>query len=319
MQTYILRRVLLFLPTLLLITVMVFGLMRLVPGDPALLRLMGDTGEAQFTQQQLDELRAHLGTDRPWYVQYGSWVGGMLQLDFGLSLYTDDPISTDIATKIPITAELVVFAMLMAVVAAVPLGIYSAIRQDTWGDYASRFIAIAGVALPNFWVGILIVYFLVRFFDWLPPLGYVNLWENPLTNLQQIVFPAIALGFYNMALIARVTRSAMLEVLRDDYIRTARSKGLKERVVIGRHALKNAFLPVLTISGWQLGRLIAGTVLIETIFLVPGMGKLLIDSIFHRDYIMIQAIVMVVTVVVLVLNLVIDLLYAWLDPRIRYA
>ena len=319
MQTYILRRVLLFFPTLLLITVMVFGLMRLVPGDPALLRLMGDTGEAQFTQQQLDELRAHLGTDRPWYVQYGSWVGGMLQLDFGVSLYTDDPISTDIATKIPITAELVVVAMLMAVVAAVPLGIYSAIRQDTWGDYVSRFIAIAGIAFPNFWVGILIVYFLVRLFDWLPPLGYVNLWEDPLTNLQQIVFPAIALGFYNMALIARVTRSAMLEVLRDDYIRTARSKGLKERVVIGRHALKNAFLPVLTISGWQLGRLIAGTVLIETIFLVPGMGKLLIDSIFHRDYIMIQAIVMVVTMVVLVLNLVIDLLYAWLDPRIRYA
>ena len=239
-------------------------------------------------------------------------------MDFGVFLYTDDPISTDIATKIPITAELVVVAMLMAVVAAVPLDIYSAIRQDTWGDYVSRFIAIAGIAFPNFWVGILIVYFLVRFFDWLPPLGYVNLWENPLTNLQQIVFPAIALGFYNMALIARVPRSAMLEVLRDDYIRTARSKGLKERVVIGRHALKNAFLPVLTISGWQLGRLIAGTVLIESIFLVPGMGKLLIDSIFHRDYIMIQAIVMVVTVVVLVLNLVIDHLYAWLDPRIRY-
>ena len=319
MQTYILRRFLLFIPTLLLVTVMVFGLMRLVPGDPALLRLMGDTGEAQFTQQQLDELRAHLGTDRPWYVQYGSWIGGMLQLDFGVSLYTDDPISTDLATKIPITAELVIVAMLMAVVAAVPLGIYSAVRQDTWGDYTARFIAIAGIAFPNFWVGILIVYFLVRFFDWLPPLGYVNLWDNPLTNLQQIVFPAIALGFYNMALIARVTRSAMLEVMRDDYIRTARSKGLKERVVIGRHALKNAFLPVLTISGWQFGRLIAGTVLIETIFLVPGMGKLLIDSIFHRDYIMIQAIVMVVTVVVLVLNLIIDLLYAWLDPRIRYA
>ena len=240
-------------------------------------------------------------------------------MDFGLSLYTDDPIAEDLATKIPITAELVAVAMLMAVIAAVPLGIYSAVKQNTWGDYVSRFIAITGIAFPNFWVGILIVYFLVRLFDWLPPLGYVSLWDNPLTNLQQIVFPAIALGFYNMALIARVTRSAMLEVLRDDYIRTARSKGLKERVVIGRHALKNAFLPVLTISGWQFGRLIAGTVLIETIFLVPGMGKLLIDSIFHRDYIMIQAIVMVVTVVVLVLNLVIDLLYAWLDPRIRYA
>ena len=309
----------LFIPTVLLVTVMVFALMRLVPGDPALLRLMGDTGEAKFTQQQLDDLRAHLGTDQPWYVQYGGWIGGMLKLDFGLSLYTDDPIAEDLATKIPITAELVAVAMLMAVIAAVPLGIYSAVKQNTWGDYVSRFIAITGIAFPNFWVGILIVYFLVRLFDWLPPLGYVSLWDNPLTNLQQIVFPAIALGFYNMALIARVTRSAMLEVLRDDYIRTARSKGLKERVVIGRHALKNAFLPVLTISGWQFGRLIAGTVLIETIFLVPGMGKLLIDSIFHRDYIMIQAIVMVVTVVVLVLNLVIDLLYAWLDPRIRYA
>ena len=308
----------LFIPTVLLVTVMVFALMRLVPGDPALLRLMGDTGEAKFTQQQLDDLRAHLGTDQPWYVQYGGWIGGMLKLDFGLSLYTDDPIAEDLATKIPITAELVAVAMLMAVIAAVPLGIYSAVKQNTWGDYVSRFIAITGIAFPNFWVGILIVYFLVRLFDWLPPLGYVSLWDNPLTNLQQIVFLAIALGFYNMALIARVTRSAMLEVLRDDYIRTARSKGLKERVVIGRHALKNAFLPVLTISGWQFGRLIAGTVLIETIFLVPGMGKLLIDSIFHRDYIMIQAIVMVVTVVVLVLNLVIDLLYAWLDPRIRY-
>ena len=319
MQGYIVKRVLLFIPTLLLITIMVFALMRLVPGDPALLRLMGDTGEAQFSQQQLDDLRAHLGTDQPFIVQYGDWVWDMLRLDFGLSLYADDPISDDLKAKLPITAELVILAMLMAMVAAVPLGIYSAIKQDTWGDYASRFIAIAGIALPNFWVGILIVYFLVRFFDWLPPLGYVNLWDDPLTNLQQVIFPSIALGFYNMALIARVTRSSMLEVLRDDYIRTARSKGLAERVVIVRHALKNAFLPVLTISGWQFGRLIAGTVLIETIFLVPGMGKLLIDSIFHRDYTMIQSIVMVVTAVVLVLNLVVDLMYAWLDPRIRYA
>jgi peptide/nickel transport system permease protein len=243
----------------------------------------------------------------------------MLRLDFGFSLFYDSPVSEDLAAKVPITAELVVLAMLMAMVAAVPLGIYSAVKQNTLGDYCARFIAISGIALPNFWVGILMVYFLVRFFGWLPKLGYVNLWEDPLTNLQQMVFPAIALGFYNMALVARVTRSSMLEVLRDDYIRTARSKGLAERVVIYRHGLKNAFLPVLTISGWQFGRLIAGTVLIETIFLVPGMGKLLIDSIFHRDYIMIQSIVMVVTVVVLVLNLVIDLLYAWLDPRIRYA
>ena len=173
--------------------------------------------------------------------------------------------------------------------------------------------------MPTFWTAILIMLFLVNLFGWLPPLGYTDLWEDPLTNLQQLIFPAIALGFYNMALIARVTRSAMLEVFREDYIRTARSKGLAERVVIVRHALKNASLPVLTISGWQVGRLLAGTVIIEQIFLVPGMGKLLIDSITWRDFTMIQALVMIVAVMVLLLNLLVDLMYAWLDPRIRYS
>ena len=191
--------------------------------------------------------------------------------------------------------------------------------QDSPADYASRIIAISGVAIPNFWLAILIIIVLVNVFGWLAPLGYSDLWEDPLNNLQQLIFPAIALGFYNMALIARVTRSAMLEVFREDYIRTARSKGLNERVVIIRHALKNASLPVLTISGWQIGRLLAGTVVIEQIFLVPGMGKLLIDSIFARDFTMIQAIVMLVATMVLLLNLIVDLMYGWLDPRIRYA
>jgi peptide/nickel transport system permease protein len=208
--------------------------------------------------------------------------------------------------------------LLLAFAVAVPLGVLSAVRQDTIADYASRIIAIAGVAMPTFWIGILVVYFLVTWFDWLPPLGYANLWSDPWRNLQQMFFPAVALGVYNMALVARVTRSSMLEVFREDYIRTARSKGLKERAVIVRHALKNAFLPIITISGWQIGRLIAGTVVIETIFLVPGMGRLLVDSIFHRDYTMIQSIVMVIAFMVLALNLVVDLLYAWLDPRIRY-
>ena len=318
MNTYVLKRFMLFVPTLLLVTLMVFALMRLVPGDPAELLLMGFEGDGQYSQQQLDDLRAKLGTDRPLAIQYLSWIWGMLRGDFGVSMYFDTPISEDLAAKLPITLELSALALLLAFVVAVPLGVISAVRQDTIADYASRIIAIAGVAMPTFWIGILVVYFLVTWFDWLPPLGYADLWNDPWRNLQQMFFPAVALGFYNMALIARVTRSSMLEVFREDYIRTARSKGLRERAVIIRHALKNAFLPILTISGWQVGRLIAGTVVIETIFLVPGMGRLLVDSILHRDYTMIQSIVMVIAFMVLALNLVVDLLYAWLDPRIRY-
>ena len=220
--------------------------------------------------------------------------------------------------KFPITLELTVLAVLLASVLAVPLGVISAIRQDTLGDYAGRIISIAGIALPNFWVAIMIIFFLVMWFNWIPPLGYVDLWENPWTNVQQLFFPAVALGFSNMAFISRVTRSAMLEVLREDYIRTARSKGLQERVVISRHALKNALLPVVTVSGYEFGRLIAGTVIIEVIFLVPGMGRLLVDAVFHRDFAMVQAIIVMITVVVVLLNVVMDLLYAWLNPRIRY-
>ncbi len=318
MNAYVIKRFMLFIPTLLLVTIMVFALMRLVPGDPAFLLLAGFEGDGQFSQQQLDELRAKLGTDRPLAIQYLDWIWGMARWDFGTSMYFDTPISEDISAKLPITLELSAFALLLAFLVAVSLGVISAVRQDTIADYASRIIAIAGVAMPTFWIGILVVYFLVTWFDWLPPLGYANLWQDPWTNVQQMFFPAIALGFYNMALIARVTRSSMLEVFREDYIRTARSKGLRERAVIIRHALKNAFLPIITISGWQVGRLIAGTVVIETIFLVPGMGRLLVDSILHRDYTMIQSIVMVIAFMVLALNLIVDLLYAWLDPRIRY-
>ena len=318
MNAYVIKRFMLFIPTLLLVTIMVFALMRMVPGDPAFLLLAGFEGDGQFSDQQLAELRAKLGTDRPLAIQYLDWIWGMARWDFGTSMYFDTPISEDISAKLPITLELSAFALLLAFVVAVPLGVISAVRQDTIADYASRIIAIAGVAMPTFWIGILVVYFLVTWFDWLPPLGYANLWEDPWTNIQQMFFPAIALGFYNMALIARVTRSSMLEVFREDYIRTARSKGLRERAIIIRHALKNAFLPIITISGWQIGRLIAGTVVIETIFLVPGMGRLLVDSILHRDYTMIQSIVMVIAFMVLALNLIVDLLYAWLDPRIRY-
>ena len=319
MNAYLAKRLFLFVPTIILVTLLVFLLMRLVPGDPAYLRLIGTDGDAAFTQEQLDDLRAKLGTDKPLYEQYGRWIGDMVRLDFGLSMIHDTPISDDLKSRLPITIELTVLALLLATLVAVPLGVISAVFQDSWADYVSRVVAIAGVAMPTFWTAILIITVLVLAFGWLPPLGYENLWDDPLTNLQQLIFPAIALGFYNMALIARVTRSAMLEVFREDYIRTARSKGLNERVIIGRHALKNAALPVITICGWQVGRLIAGTVIIEHIFLVPGMGKLLIDSVFERDFTMVQNLVLVITVMVLLLNLIVDLMYGWLDPRIRYA
>jgi peptide/nickel transport system permease protein len=253
------------------------------------------------------------------YIQYGDWVWKMLRLDFGSSYFYNNPVSEQVVKKFPITLELTVLATLLASVVAVPLGVLSAIKQDTLGDYAARLITIAGIALPNFWVAIMLIFLLVMWFNWLPPLGYTDLWEQPGTNLQQLIFPAVALGFSNMAFIARVTRSAMLEVFREDYIRTARSKGLGERAVIYRHALKNALLPVVTVSGYEFGRLIGGTVIIEVIFSVPGVGRLLIDSIFHRDFPMIQAIVMIIAVIVLALNVALDLLYAWLNPRIRYA
>ena len=319
MQAYIAKRCLLFIPTLLMATLLAFLLLRVIPGDPALVKLAGETGDSSFTQAELHDLQAKLGTDRPLYAQYGKWVWGMLRLDFGESMFFEEPVAKDLAAKFPITLELTVLALLIATIIAVPLGLLSAIKQDTPTDYIARIIAITGVALPNFWVGILIVYFLVLLFAWMPPLGYANLWEDPATNLQQFIFPALALGFFEMAFTARVTRSSMLEVYREDYTRTARGKGLAERVVIVRHALKNALLPVVTVSGYQFGRLLAGTVVIENIFMVPGMGKLLVDSVFHRDYTEVQAIVMVITISVLILNLVLDVIYGWLNPRIRYS
>jgi peptide/nickel transport system permease protein len=300
-------------------TLLVFVILRLMPGDPALMKLTGETGEADFTQEQLDAMRAKLGTDRPLYVQYGSWIWGMLQLDFGMSLFYEDDVSKDLAQKVPITLELTILALLLANVVAIPLGVISAIKQDSLIDYISRIITISGVALPNFWVGIMMIFFLVLLFDWIPPIGYVNLWEDPWTNLKQLIFPALALGFYNMAFVARITRSSMLEVYREDYIRTARSKGLAEKLVILRHALKNALLPVVTVSGYEFGRLLAGTIVIENIFLVPGMGLLLIDSIFHRDYTTVQAVIVITTLSVLLLNLFLDIAYGWLNPRVRFS
>ncbi len=319
MRTYIAKRFILFIPTLLIVTVVVFSILRVIPGDPALLILGGEEGDDDFTEAQLAALRHKLGTDRPIVIQYTSWVGNMLKGDFGISyFYEGDLVIDDLKNRIPTTVQLAVMALFLATVMAVPLGVVSALKQDTFTDYVTRILSITGIATPNFWVAIMSIFFLVLFFNWAPPLAYVDPWEDPWVNLQQLMFPALALGTSNMAFITRITRSAMLEVLHEDYIRTARSKGLSEKIVIFRHALRNALLPVVTLSGYEFGRLISGTVIIEVIFLIPGMGRLLITSILHRDFPMIQATIVLIAVVVLVLNLALDLCYAWLNPRIRY-
>lgn len=317
MSIYLARRGMLFVPTLFLVSVVIFILMRVIPGDPALLILDGG-GEGRYTQEDLDALRRELGTEKNIFVQYASWIGDLFQGNLGNSLWDRTPVSDEIKARFPVTIQLAAMALLIAVIVAVPLGILSAVKQDTWYDYVIKVFTISGVAAPTFWLGILIIVFLAKVFNWLPPLDFARLWEEPLTNLQQLMLPALALGVHDLAFIARVTRSSTLEVLREDYIRTARAKGLGEVVILSRHALKNAALPVLTVAGIRFGALMGGVVLIETIFLVPGTGSLLIDSIGRRDFPFIQSLVLLAALVMLVANLVVDLLYAWLDPRIRY-
>ena len=243
----------------------------------------------------------------------------MLQLDFGTSYHYDTAVWEDLKEKFPITIQLSLMGVLIAILVAVPVGVLSAIKQDGVFDYLGRLITITGIALPNFWIAIMVVFILSNEFDYGIPLGYEKFWDDPLLNLEQLAFPAFVLAFSNMAFIARVTRSAVLEVFREDYIRTARSKGLAEIVIIARHALRNALLPVVTVAAYEFGRLMSGTVIIEQIFLVPGMGRHLITAIGQRDFPVVQAIVMAITVIVLVLNLATDLVYGWLNPRIRYA
>ena len=320
MSQYFARRVLLFIPTILLATILVFGLFWIVPGDAAMMILTGDEGDSggRVTDEDLAKLRAELGLDRHVVVQYGDWVWNLLQGDLGTSTWYRVPVLDEIKGRFFITMELAVLAIVMAFIVAVPLGVISAVKQDTGVDYASRVIALVGVAMPNFWIGILMVYALAYFTGWLPPLGYSSLWSDPGKNMVQLIFPALALAFHDLGFTARVARSAMLEVMREDYMRTARSKGLKEWTVIGRHGLKNALLPVITVSGYQFGRLLGGVIIIESIFVVPGVGTMLIDAIIHRDFIVLQAVVLLTAAIVLALNLVIDLMYGVLDPRIRY-
>jgi peptide/nickel transport system permease protein len=317
---YLARRGLLFIPTILLATILVFGLFWIVPGDAAMMILTGEEGDGgKVTNADIERVQKELGLDRPVYIQYADWLWKILQGDFGDSVWYGTPVLDDLKDRVFITFELAVLAIVLAFIAAVPLGVLSAVKQDTPMDHVSRLLALVGIALPTFWLGILVIYGLTYFVGWLPPLGYSTLWGDPFTNLQQLIFPALVLAFHDMAFTARVARSAMLEVMREDYMRTARSKGLREWTVVGRHALKNALLPVITVSGYQFGRLLGGTIIIESIFVIPGVGRYLIDAIIHRDFVVVQGVVLLAAAVVLLLNLVIDVLYGVLDPRIRYS
>jgi len=317
MTGYLFQRLLLFLPTLMLASFLAFGIMRILPGDPAIAMLGGADGN--FTQEDLEAVREKLGTNRPLIVQYGDWIGGMFRGDFSDSFFFRVPVSQLMKDRFPTSVELAMMALLISNVVAIPLGVLSALKPDSFVDRMATIFTIAGVALPTFWVGILMLFVLVNYFEWAPALNYAGFFENPGRNLSQLIFPAMALGYFNTAFVARLTRSSMLDVMREDYIRTARSKGLSELLVVGRHALKNAFLPIITVIGFQLARLFGGAVAIEKIFNVPGVGTLLVDSVLIRDYPVVQAIILLIALVVLLLNLVVDMLYAWLNPRIRYA
>jgi peptide/nickel transport system permease protein len=316
MYKYALRRLMLAVPVLLLSSLIVFGLMRVMPGD-ALTLLMGESGNV--SERDLAKVRKQLRLDLPYHEQYALWLWQMVSLTPGDSLFTGEPITTSLKKAVPVTIELAALAMILGIVIAVPIGVISATRQDTTADYAGRVVAVSGLSIPDFWLGTLVITFAALWFHWIPPVGYTSLWVDPWRNLQQFLLPAAVLGFRLAAATMRMTRSTVLEVLREDYVRTAWAKGLAGRIVVYKHALKNALIPVVTIIGGQLGVLLAGTVVVETIFALPGMGRLTVEAILYRDYPVVQTNVMLVAGTLVTLNLLVDLSYAWLDPRIRYS
>ncbi len=315
MYKYALRRLALAIPVLLLSSVIVFGLMRVMPGD-ALTALMGESGN--ISERDLAKVRKQLRLDLPYHEQYALWLWQMVSFSPGDSLFTGEPIVESLKKAIPVTLELAALALALGLVIAIPLGVLSATRQDTTSDYVGRVLAVSGLSLPDFWLGTLVITFGAIWLHWIPPIGYASLWDAPLRNLEQFLLPAAVLGLRLAAATTRMTRSTVLEVLREDYVRTARAKGLEGRRVVYKHALKNALIPVVTIVGGQLGVLLAGTIVVETIFALPGMGRLTVEAILFRDYPVVQTNVMLVAGALVTLNLVVDLSYAWLDPRIRY-
>ena len=316
MWTYLLKRFLLMFPTLLGVALVTFLLIRIIPGDVVELRYAGDRGAVP--EQVLNDERARIGLDQPVRKQLVTWLAGSVRLDFGTSMWTGAPIWDEIRLRFALSLQVAVMATVVAVMLALPLGILAALKQDTWIDYAVRIFSIAGLAMPSFWLGIVMILGLLIVFKWLPPLVYTPFWVDPWQNLQQLIWPALAVGYRYSAVATRMTRSTMLEVLREDYIRTARAKGLLQRAVLWRHALKNAMLPVLTVIGIEFAFLIGGLVVTEQVFNLNGIGLLFVQAIAHRDYTLIQALVVLIAAIFIVMNFLLDVAFAWLDPRVRY-
>ncbi|HMN27086.1 MAG TPA: ABC transporter permease [Caldilineaceae bacterium] len=318
MSRYIIRRILIAIPTLIGITILIFLAMRVLPGDPLAVMMSESTGNFVLSEADLAAARATLGLDQPLYVQYLNWIGEVLRGDMGSSFWTKEPISALILRRGPITAQIALMAVFFSWLVGVPIGLLSALWRNSLFDYVARVGMTVFIAVPSFWVGLLIILFTVLVFTWRPPLTIVQFWEDPIANLSMTLLPALALGLGLGAGQARFARSAALEVLYEDYVRTARAKGLNEQLVMVRHVLKNALLPVITTSGLALAGLLGGAVAVERAFGVPGLGTLLVQALNDRDWMMIQNLVLLYGTIFVVINLLVDLSYAWVDPRIRY-
>jgi peptide/nickel transport system permease protein len=323
MYTYIVKRLLMLLPTLIGAAILVFLLLRLVPGDVCMLKFGGEGSYAD--PQQIAQCQDRLGLTDPIWLQFFHYMVGFFSFDLGISMWTGQPVTEEIAIRFELSLQIALMATLVSIVIALPLGIISAAKQNTWIDYVVRAFSIAGIAMPSFWLGILIILGLLigsqAWFGrpWMPPIHFESFFVDPVHNMSQLIWPALATGYRYSAVATRMTRSAMLEVLREDYVRTARAKGLVENVIINRHALKNALLPVITIVGIEFAFLMGGLVVTEQVFNLNGLGKLFVSAVTNSDYTLTQALVMLVVTIFVLMNFIVDLFYAWLDPRIRYS
>jgi len=316
MLLYTLKRLLLTIPTLIGVAMLVFFMLRVVPGDIVEVKLRGDGGNV--TQEVVDQERKRLGLDRPLIVQFGDYMWGLARGDLGISMWTERPVIEEILVRLELSLEVAILATIIATIISIPLGTMAALFRNTWVDYVVRVITIGGLSIPSFWFGMIIMLSLLALFNWLPPITFTPIYEDPVANLSQLIWPALAVGYRYCAVTARMIRSSLLEVLAEDYIRTARAKGVYEKLVVSRHALRNALLPAITVMGLEFAFLIGGLVVTEQVFNLNGIGQLFVQSVSRNDFMLIQGMVIVIACFYVVINLVVDLLYAVFDPRIRY-
>jgi peptide/nickel transport system permease protein len=316
MLRYTINRILFMIPTLIGVAVLVFFMLRIVPGDVVEVKLRGDGGNV--TNEMLDMERRRLGLDKPLLYQFGDWMVGLAKLDLGKSMWTDRPVIDEIMIRLELSLEVAILATIFATLISVPLGTLAALYRDTWIDYVVRIITIGGLSIPSFWFGMLIILSLLSFFNWLPPITFTPIYVDPVANLSQLIWPAMAVGYRYCAVTARMIRSSLLEVMSEDYIRTARAKGVFEKLVVSRHALRNALLPAITVMGLEFAFLIGGLVVTEQVFNLNGIGQLFVQSVARNDFMLIQGMVMMIAAFYVLINLGVDLLYAVFDPRIRY-